>query len=135
MTQTDDRRGTAKRVWLSALTVTDFDRAQRFYRDVLGFPVALEAREFGWMEFGPEEPLAKIGLGLTKDKKGEVTETGLVLEVEDMDAFARRLKAAGVRFTTEPTKQPWGGTIANFLDPDGNEIQAVHDPEHYRRKA
>jgi len=27
-----------------------------------------------------------------------------------------------VEFTSEPTTQPWGGTIATFRDPDGNVL-------------
>ncbi len=127
--------GLAKRVWVSAVRVTDFKRALEFYRDLLGFPVQLDAREFNWMEVGPEEPLCKIGLSVQEWEKGEggITRTGIVLEVDDMDAFATRLKEGGVRFTDEPTEQPWGGVTANFLDPDGNELQAVYDPGHYEQ--
>ncbi|MFQ5552366.1 MAG: VOC family protein [Thermoplasmata archaeon] len=123
----------ATRVWVSSVSVSNFDRALGFYRDVLGFPVQLEARNFGWMEVGPEEPLCKIGLSLSEEPKEGVTPTGIVLEVEDMDAFAARLRANDVQFTQEPTVQPWGGVVADFLDPDGNEIEAVYDPDHYAR--
>ncbi|MFQ6013492.1 MAG: VOC family protein [Thermoplasmata archaeon] len=121
----------ATRVWVSSVSVSDFDRALAFYRDALGFPVQLEARNFGWMEVGPEEPLCKIGLSLSEEPKGGVTRTGIVLEVEDMDAFAKRLRAHNVKFTREPIEQPWGGVVADFLDPDGNEIEAVYHPDHY----
>lgn len=130
-----DGRDLAKRVWVSAVVVSDFDRALQFYRDVLGFPVQLEARSFGWMEVGPEEPLCKIGLALQEDGKAgdEVKPTGIVLEVEDMEAFAARLRNHGVRFTQEPVERPWGGVVADFLDPDGNEIEAVYHPAHYEQ--
>lgn len=123
----------ATRVWVSAVSVTDFDRSLEFYRDILGFPVQLEAREFGWIEVGPEEPLCKIGLSLREEElpQGTITPTGLVLEVDDMDAFAARLKERRVRFATEPTREPWGGIVADFLDPDGNKLQAVYHPDHY----
>ncbi|MFQ5985903.1 MAG: VOC family protein [Thermoplasmata archaeon] len=113
--------------------MSDFDRALGFYRDVLGFPVQLEARNFGWMEVGPEEPLCEIGLSLSEEPKEGVTQTGIVLEVEDMEAFAARLRANDVQITQEPTMQAWGGVVADFLDPDGNEIEAVYDPDHYAR--
>jgi len=29
-------------------------------------------------------------------------------------------EAKGVRFTMEPEKQPWGGFMGMFADPDGN---------------
>ena len=98
----------ATRVWVSSVSVSDFDRALEFYRDALGFPVQLEARNFGWMEVGPEEPLCKIGLSLSEESKDGITPTGIVLEVEDMDAFAKRLRAHNVKFTREPVERPWG---------------------------
>lgn len=124
----------AKRVWVSSVHVTDLDRALRFYRDLLGFPVQLEARSFGWIEVGPSEPLCKIGLLLRPEEpvsRGNAKSTGIILEVEDMDAFVRRLRSAGVRITREPVKAPWGGIVADFTDPDGNELEAVCDPGHY----
>ncbi len=121
----------ATRVWVSSVSVSNFDRALEFYRDALGFPVRLEARNFGWMEVGPEEPLCKIGLSLSEEPKEGITPTGIVLEVEDMGAFAERLRAHGVKFTREPVERPWGGVVADFLDPDGNEIEAVYHPDHY----
>lgn len=137
MTTLAKGKGRATRVWVAAVNVTDFDRALGFYRDLLGFPVRLEAREFGWMEVGPEEPLCKVGLNLIHGERASangVTPTGIVLDVDDMDAFARRLKGAGVRFTREPVKAPWGGVVADFLDPDGNEIEAVEHPGHYESR-
>ncbi|MFQ5918558.1 MAG: VOC family protein [Thermoplasmata archaeon] len=129
----DESKGkdVATRVWVSTVSVSDFDRALAFYRDILGFPVQLEARNFGWMEVGPDEPLCKIGLSLVENAEELVPRRGIVLEVEDMDAFAERLRAHDVKFTHEPEKQPWGGMVTDFLDPDGNEIEAVYDPGHY----
>ena len=121
----------ATRVWVSSVSVSDFDRALEFYQGALGFPVQLEARKFGWMEVGPDEPLCKIGLSLSEEPKNGITRTGIVLEVEDMEAFAERLRSHKVKFTREPVERPWGGIAADFLDPDGNEIEAVYHPGHY----
>lgn len=129
----EEGKDKAKRVWVVTIRVSDFDRSVEFYRDVLGFPVQLDGRQFEWMEVGPDEPLCKIGFALDPERAGkkERTPTGIVLEVEDMDAFAARLRAANVEFVTEPTEMEWGGMLANFLDPDGNILQAVYDPRHY----
>ena len=45
-----------------------------------------------------------------------------------------QLKKKGVKFTLKPTKMPWGGIVADFLDPDNNELEVVQDPEHYKRR-
>jgi len=134
---TSETKGRATRVWVATVHVTDFDRSLRFYRDLLGFPVRLEARPFDWMEVGPEEPLCKIGLSLSRaglTTQELVRPSGIVLEVDDMAAFASRLKSASVPITRGPGKTPWGGVVVDFLDPDGNELQAVFDPDHYLRE-
>ena len=46
--------------------------------------------------------------------------TGIAFAVPDLDAAYRELAAKRVRFTLPPTKQPWGGYLATFADPDGN---------------
>jgi predicted enzyme related to lactoylglutathione lyase len=40
----------------------------------------------------------------------------------DVDAAHAELAAKGVKFTMGPGKMPWGGYMAMFVDPDGNEF-------------
>ena len=128
--------GRATRVWVVAVHVTEMERAIRFYRDILGFPIVLDGRPGNaWVELGPEEPLCKVALnadGPTPPSANGITPTGIVLDTDDMPALAARLRKAGARFTHEPVKQPWGGWVADFLDPDGNELEVVYHPDHYR---
>ena len=127
-------KGKATRVWVAAVKVADLDRALSFYRDVLGFTLRLENRKFGWIELGPEEPMCKVGLNLVKGEAAVGTgprRTGIILDVDDMAAFVANLKRAGTRVTREPVRGPWGGLVMDFLDPDGNELEAVFDPDHY----
>jgi len=109
------------------------DNALNFYTQTLGLPVALDAREFNHAEVGPDEPLAKIGLHATGRMKKRKKWTGIVFDTNDIYALYERLSKQGVKFTRKPTKQPWGGVVADFLDPDNNEFEVVQDPEHYRR--
>ena len=46
--------------------------------------------------------------------------TGIGIVVPDVDAAYEELNAKGVRFTMAPSRQPWGGYMAMFADPDGN---------------
>lgn len=114
--------------------VADMDQALKFYHDTLGLPIALDARTFNHAEVGPNEPLAKIGVHATGKKAKRIRRTGIVFDTDDIYALYERLKKQGVEFTFNPTKMPWGGIVADFLDPDGNELEVVQDPEHYRRK-
>lgn len=121
------------RLWLAMVSVADMERALRFYTETLRLPVALHSRKYRHAEVGPAEPLAKIGLHATGQRSKRKRRTGIVLETRDIDGLYRRLRAQGVTFTLTPTKMPWGGTVANFLDPDNNELQVVQDPDHYTR--
>ena len=49
--------------------------------------------------------------------------------VPDVDAAFSELCAKGVRFTMMPSKQPWGGYMAMFADPDGNIFYLDTPPE------
>ena len=49
----------------------------------------------------------------------------VALRVRDFEAAYARLRAAGVRFTTEPGEAVGGGRTVLFRDPEGNELQIV----------
>ncbi len=115
------------------IRVSDMDTALQFYNRILGLPIALEARAFNHAEVGPVEPSAKIGLHATGKKSRRKRRTGIVFDTDDIYALYRRLKEQGVKFTLKPTKMPWGGIVADFLDPDKNELEVVQDVNHYTR--
>jgi len=52
----------------------------------------------------------------------------LSFEVPSAAAAYRDLRSRGVAFTGEPEKQFWGGTLATFKDPAGNELQICEQP-------
>lgn len=127
-------KGKITRVWLSMIKVSDLEKALTFYSELLGLPIALDARVFNHIEVGPQEPLAKIGIESTGKQSKRRKWTGIVFDTDDIYALYERLTKKGVIFTLKPTKMPWGGIVANFLDPDKNELQVVQDPEHYTRE-
>lgn len=129
-----EETGRITRLWLTMIPVSDLDKALEFYNGTLGLNVALAARTFNHAEVGPDEPLAKIGLHATGKKSSEKRRSGIVLDTDDIFALHRRLREKGVIFTLEPTKMPWGGIVADFLDPDNNELEVVQDRDHYARK-
>jgi lactoylglutathione lyase len=110
-------------VKLVGVNVKDQGRALDFYTNVLGFetitnePISPNAR---WIEVSP--PGAETHLALwtppgLEDRIG--TFSGVVFRCNDIDATYEELKKRGVKFTEEPRDQP-GGTMAQFVDPDGN---------------
>jgi predicted enzyme related to lactoylglutathione lyase len=104
---------------------TRFDEALAFYRDIVGFPVGFVSADMGWAEFD----LGGARFALERSDPDDPESRQLVgrfaavsIEVDDIDATWRRLTAAGVGFPGPPERQPWGGILAHFSDPDGNVI-------------
>lgn len=122
-----------KRVWVVSIPVSKFERSLAFYRDSLGLKMQLDTRSFNWIELGPDEPLCKVGLYEWKEgiPRGFPIITGITLDTDDIQALHTRLTDVGAKFTNPPKQQPWGGWSADFLDPDGNSINVVQDPQHY----
>ena len=54
--------------------------------------------------------------------------TGLSFRVPSVHVAHQDLAGRGVVFTAAPERQFWGGTLATFRDPDGNEFQIVQRP-------
>lgn len=104
-----------------------------FYRDTLGLAVA---REFG----PPENPgvVYFAGPGLIEvsgrapspagDRPPAGPETGIWLQVRDVAAEHRRLRAAGARIVREPRTEPWGLVEMWLADPDGRPVVLVQIP-------
>ena len=102
-----------------------WEESLAFYRDVLGFPVFFADSDLGWAQF--ELGGAYLGLERAQPDEEESGEyvgrfVGVSIEVDDINALYDRLVARGVEFLGPPARQPWGGTLAHFKDPDGNVL-------------
>jgi len=117
------------KVFYTAQLVSDQDRALDFYTKVLG----LEKRVDNPTPDGPRfvtvgVPGQDFQLVLWPGKPGQAQPTmgrvpaGCTLETPDIRKGVEELKARGVRFETEVIEFPWG-SIAVFVDPDGNRLQ------------
>jgi predicted enzyme related to lactoylglutathione lyase len=97
--------------------VADMDRAVKFYRDTIGFPLKFQSP--GWSEFELGE--TKLGLHPASDKNapGKI-EMGL--NVADLSKFYDEMKAKGVKFPMPPKKQDFGGMLAQFEDSEGAHV-------------
>lgn len=112
---------------LAAVRVFTVDAARsiRFYRQTVG--LTLESGS-------AEERYALFDTGATKliiepvdaDEARDLNLigrfVGVSFEVADVVQVHRQLEARGVRFASPPEKQPWGGVLAHFEDPDGNVL-------------
>ena len=109
---------------------SDPERSRRFYRDVLGLAVA--------REFGPADDPGLVffaGGGFVevsgRGEPGGLTGAALWLQVRDVEAEHRRLRAAGAAVLREPQQEPWGLVEMWLEDPDGLRIVLVQVPEEH----
>jgi len=94
--------------------VSDMDRAVKFYRDVLGLPLRFESP--GWSEFSTGETSLALHPASEKRAAGSVE---LGFTVANIEQFHQEMAAKGVQFSMPPTKQDFGGVLAQFLDSEG----------------
>jgi catechol 2,3-dioxygenase-like lactoylglutathione lyase family enzyme len=106
--------------------VRNVQRALRFYRDRLGLrlietfehagrPVYARLRAAGDATLA----LHLLGEGVTVAQSDGIR---LYFETRNLNAFCKKLAAAGVRFKQMPKRMPWGWDHAYLNDPDGYEV-------------
>lgn len=103
--------------------VSKLEPAIAFYRDVMGFELLYAAPEFHFASFmvgGLRFSIASGEGGGAETHGTGNRNTGIGFVVADVDAAHADLAGKGVTFTLPPGKQPWGGYMAMFADPDGN---------------
>ena len=120
-----------------AMPVHDLVAARRFYGELLGCPEGRSSDQ--WIDFDlfGHQFVAHLDERLAVDERRHhnpvdghdvpVPHFGVVLDWEDWEALAARLRAAGVSFVIEPYIRFQGqvGEQATmfFLDPSGNAIE------------
>ena len=101
------------------IPVTDIHRALAFYRDALGFVVAItngDPVSFAVVKQGG----AQLHLMVQPDKAGS---SHAHILVDDLDAVYQRLLRAGATVRQAPTVQEWGLRDIVIADPDGNTFE------------
>ena len=105
------------------LYVTDLARSVEFFEKTLGLGLQFSDTNFGYASLDA----GAVRLGLAQiDPDDEQNQgltgrqTGFGFAVKDLVAAHKDLEARGVAFPMKPSKQPWGGFMALFEDPDGN---------------
>lgn len=107
-------------VWYNT---TDFERAKKFYTQVLGLPVAYDVSEMGWIEFGyPNQ--THLALNLWRDVPTKPPALGgatATFTCDDVRGAIARLQANGVK--CDAVDETPSVILGSFYDPDGNRLQ------------
>lgn len=111
---------------LVKIPVTDFNRATRFYREVLGLEEEFAVEAYGWAQYKTGNiPLCLYVTGQGGGDGMPGHEVGFHLEVENIrDCFAT-IQQRGGQFATEIVGSADGGYFFMLRDPDGNQFKVV----------
>ena len=110
------------------LFVADMDASIAFYRRVLGFELVREESDYASLRSGSVTfglgPIAKLptqGGYFTRPRLAGDRGAGveIVLEVDDVAAYRRRVETSGYPVLHELQARPWGLTDFRLADPDG----------------
>lgn len=121
------------------IPVRDLAAAGRFYEAVLGTPLREERFGGPRMAVFAYQAGAGVGGALVESLPAQAASVGVpsaegtrvYLPVQgSLEATLGRLEAAGGRITQPPLELPHGiGTIAVFVDPDGNRVGLHRRPD------
>ncbi|MCH7324067.1 VOC family protein [Solibacillus sp. MA9] len=112
------------------LYVNDFDKAMKFYNNVLKLPIKMQQDTY--VEFDTGNTILAINTrksvieitGLNIPVSAFTTQTFEVgFVVENVQSTINELKQQGVIIIKEPIIKPWGQTVAYIADPDGHFIE------------
>lgn len=109
------------------LKVSDFDKAFKFYKEVLELPVHIEDQDNKFAEFVvgnsliallTEKTLSDMSEKLSFNEVDENTFL-IAVEVKDLEVEYKKLTERGVNFFEQPKTTPWGQKVAYFKDIEG----------------
>jgi extradiol dioxygenase family protein len=126
-----------------AVSVHNLVEARAFYGDLLGCPEGRRAEQ--WIDFElfghqlvcheTKASVAELPTNLVDGEAVPVPHFGVVLDWDDWQMLADRLRSRGVNFMIEPSVrfvgQPGEQATLFFADPSGNmlEFKALRDPD------
>ena len=118
------------RIHHASVIVSDTERALRFYRDLLGLRVDPVRPDLGypgaWLWIGQQQ-IHLLELLNPDPVEGRPAHGGrdrhLALSLDDLDALAGKLDAAGIAYTRSRS----GRRALFFRDPDGNALEMIEE--------
>jgi len=117
-----------------SIFVEDQERAKKFYTEILGFELREDAPLYPgatarWIAFAPAGAQTDIILYVPDENWEHYRQVigksqAVTFDVTNLAEVYADLTARGVKFSQEPTEQPWG-TFAMLEDSEGNQLLLV----------
>jgi len=99
----------------------DPERAAEFYKTVFDWDIQhMPEMDYRLVQTGGD---GGINGGIMKPKEGPIpAPTSFYIDVDDLDAYGRRITAAGGTLVVEKMEVPGMGRFSLFTDPDGRML-------------
>lgn len=108
--------------------VKDFDRAKKFYSEIMGFEITWDGgAEVGWAQFELPAKGAQLGINLLREGELRQGSGTLTMDVEDLDVCKSYFESKGIE-ASDIEDIPDMVSYFNIKDPEGNPIQVVAEP-------
>lgn len=125
------------------LAVTNVRRSMKFYTELMGFKLVVDAApDFAMVRVGGAGggTIGLLPLKYAVDRKLKRVTQGmrdgvhLELSTDDLDGDYEKLEARGVPFDSPPKDRSWGERSAYAVDPDGYTIELSQGERTRRRR-
>ena len=114
------------------VVVKDLPRSLRFFRDKVGLRLAFYDKKHKWVCFDAGRTAFSLTTPWNRESRKMLgRRTGVSFYVDDIEKTVKALAKKRVKFNFPPRKQPWGGLLANFSDPDGNRYFLLQMPPSF----
>ena len=110
---------------LSWITVSDFQKARKFFIETLGLKEISCAEEMGWAELQGPNGGSMIGIGTACGDMSPGSNAIITFTVDDVDETVAELKKKNVQLIGEVMEVPGHVKLQMFADLDGNKFQLV----------
>jgi predicted enzyme related to lactoylglutathione lyase len=103
------------------LPVADVEKAQIYYRDILGFDIA-------WTY--PDKSIGAVSrdeIAIFLSRRNDVSPNKHWIFADDVDATFEEMKARGAKITEDIENKPWNLRQFTIEDLDGNRFIFHHD--------
>ena len=118
----------AKRSDLAWVTVSDINKAKKFFTEVVGLELRTDTPEYGWIELVAKDGGSALGIGQCNPQYSEVQpghNAIVTFTVDDIEKAKVEFAQKGVTLIGDIVEVPGHVKMLFFADFDGNKFQIV----------